>query len=612
MNLNKNLRSEKNINDISPTSEKTSFGKLYALILSVLLIVMCIGQFFFPVIKINSSSDKNKLKKAINSTATSSESEDPESGDSKKAESNYKYEDFLSYNNASGLVMLNEGDYLEPDFFISYNLSKFPVSFNDEKRLDSVIENIASVSNESNYNFNNFINYDIATLITKKDLQYFITGTSESFITVIDNTKDKETYEYAHLIGYDMLKAMKNEAESREFVLNNPYSADELKTAVEHYLDSDKDEKLYNESFPKLTIPYSEVEKIVENVIANAEPSRTADVLKTSIYYYLENEDSEDEYKNSVPASDIPYDTAKNIVENDIIAANASYNTDELKIAIKHYLESEDGENGYKESFPPLTVPYSVVKYIVENEIADNVTKNGILESAVENAASATSEADYKYSIFLCYERAKTVFENSEGAYLLPKTNEEMIGDAMTNALRVGNESEYEFSDILDYHVAKSIQKIGDSYQICNIRYSVPMDGKKYSLSLATLGFNSDYTIDISCDTDHSNLIISGIIGISFICIISCIIYVILGIMQLSKNTNKACTTLAVGFIPMIIAKLSLIIPVFQIKNFQIIGVESERIAIINDPAHASIILIISLIISICVPIISLKTIHRT
>lgn len=59
MNLNKNLRSEKNINDISPTSEKTSFGKLYALILSVLLIVMCIGQFFFPVIKINSSSDKN-------------------------------------------------------------------------------------------------------------------------------------------------------------------------------------------------------------------------------------------------------------------------------------------------------------------------------------------------------------------------------------------------------------------------------------------------------------------------------------------------------------------------------------------------------------------------
>ena len=89
------------------------------------------------------------------------------------------------------------------------------------------------------------------------------------------------------------------------------------------------------------------------------------------------------------------------------------------------------------------------------------------------------------------------------------------------------------------------------------------------------------------------------------------------------KNTNKACTTLTVAFIPMVLAKLSLFITHLQIKNFADPDSVEESVSgilhtvpspdeLITGSVNISIFVIITLAAAIAVPIISLKTIHRT
>lgn len=514
-----NLNHDENPANITAPNQKTKFGTLYAVILIGLLVLMGVGQFFFPVANVKSSNDEKRLRNAVDNASaalsahSSCSKDDCNCDECKKkkqhnAKDHYKYKDFLTFNIASNSILVNENDYLEPDFLIAANHSKYPISFKDEKRLDSVIENVKSESSESNYNFDDFISYDLAKLITKEDVLYFITSQNTTLISALNNSNDKDSYEYGDIICYDLVNVTANETESRNFSLSEPYTIKDLKNAIKYYYESENDENKYNNS--------------------------------------------------------------------------------------------------------DCIIDYDVLNYLDEQKIMTDVLENGVLKAAIENAKSVNNEADYKYGKFLCYDRAKTAVENNAGGYFIPKTDEEMIDDAMSNALRVENESEYEFGDILDYHLAKSLQKVNNSYQICNIKYSIPLENNNYPLSLAKLAFKSDYRLDVSCNDNHSSLIISGIAAISFICLIICATFIIIGIIQIFKNTNKACTTLVIAFIPMIIAKLAILIPIAQIKNFHCMGIVSERITIINDPAHTSIILFVMLIVSIFIPIISLKLIHRT
>ena len=150
-------------------------------------------------------------------------------------------------------------------------------------------------------------------------------------------------------------------------------------------------------------------------------------------------------------------------------------------------------------------------------------------------------------------------------------------------------------------------------------------NGKKYSISLSELTFisNNAYEMDITCTDNHSELVITGVLAISCICLAVCAVYIIIGIIQMMKNTNKACTTLTVAFIPMVLAKLSLFITHLQIKNYAEPNSAEESVSgilntiplldeLIIGSVNISIFFIITLTAAIAVPIISLKTIHRT
>lgn len=150
-------------------------------------------------------------------------------------------------------------------------------------------------------------------------------------------------------------------------------------------------------------------------------------------------------------------------------------------------------------------------------------------------------------------------------------------------------------------------------------------NGEKYSISLLQLTFvsNNDYEMDIMCIDNHSVLAIYGVLAISCICLAVCAVYIIISIIQMMNNTNKACTTLTVAFIPMVLAKLSLFITHLQIKNFAEPDSVEESVSgilhttpspdeLIIGSVNISIFVIIMLAAAIAVPFVSLKTIHRT
>lgn len=137
--------------------------------------------------------------------------------------------------------------------------------------------------------------------------------------------------------------------------------------------------------------------------------------------------------------------------------------------------------------------------------------------------------------------------------------------------------------------------------------------GDKYSVSLSQLAFKpAGYKIDITCNNNHSLLAINAVLSISFICLAVCAVLTVIGIIQMLKNTNRACTTLTVAFIPMVLAKLSLFLPYIQLKNFEKIYVRADKLVMIADSVYFPIIPILMLIASVCIPIVSLKVIHRT
>lgn len=228
------------------------------------------------------------------------------------------------------------------------------------------------------------------------------------------------------------------------------------------------------------------------------------------------------------------------------------------------------------------------------------------LKSAIENAHSVENKKDYKHKKYLGYSTALKISAID---------GNDKLKSAIENA-SVTDKEHYEYSDYISYEAALNISE-NDSikYTISsgNKIYPIELKNNKYQVSLSELAFKPiDYKIDISCKENHSPLIINAVLAISIICLLACAVFTVLGIITIPKNTNKACTTLTIAFIPMMLAKLSLFLSATQIKNFRIIEIKAENIAIIADPVHISLIPIIMLIVSICIPIISLKLIHRT
>ncbi len=228
------------------------------------------------------------------------------------------------------------------------------------------------------------------------------------------------------------------------------------------------------------------------------------------------------------------------------------------------------------------------------------------LKAAIENAHSVDNKKDYKHKDYLGYSTALKIY---------PIDGNDKLKSAVKNASTTDKEH-YDYSDYIDYEAALNISA-NDSikYTISSgdIVYPIKLTEDKKQVSLAELAFKPIYyKIDISCKDNHSPLVINAVLAISIICLLVCCVFAVLGIITIPKNTNKACTTLTIAFIPMILAKLSLILSATQIKNFKIIEITAEKIAIIADPVHISLIPIIMLIVSICIPIISLKLIHRT
>lgn len=227
------------------------------------------------------------------------------------------------------------------------------------------------------------------------------------------------------------------------------------------------------------------------------------------------------------------------------------------------------------------------------------------LKTAVENAHSVESKNDYKYDDFLGY---------SSALHVQPTEVNDRLQSAIANAKAV-NKSDYEYSMYIDYESALKTNENSIKYTISagDKIYPLELKEEKYVISLSGLAFKPvDYKLDISCSNNHSPLIITSIMAISVICLGVCIIMAVIGIIQLLKNTNKACMTLTIAFIPMIIAKASLFLALVQIKNFKVVYISAENVAIIANPIHVSIAPVLMLVAAICVPFLSLKIIHRT
>jgi len=176
----------------------------------------------------------------------------------------------------------------------------------------------------------------------------------------------------------------------------------------------------------------------------------------------------------------------------------------------------------------------------------------------------------------------------------------------------------YDYEDFLPANIAKLINAAGEEelelgyvYTIGAKNYPLSLNNDKYSISLSNL-VDNDYELDVSCKKNHSELIISVVFGISCVCLIVCLVFSVIGIIQMMNNTNKSCIYLSLAFIPMALAKLTLMMTALPIKNFRCIAVKPENMAVIINSPHTSILLILMLIISICIPVISLKIIHRT
>ncbi len=174
----------------------------------------------------------------------------------------------------------------------------------------------------------------------------------------------------------------------------------------------------------------------------------------------------------------------------------------------------------------------------------------------------------------------------------------------------------YEYEDFLPANIAKLISPAGEKelelgymYTIGAKNYPLSLNNDKHSISLSNL-VDGKYKLDISCKKNHSKLIVSVVLGISCVCLIVCLVFAIIGIIHLMNDTNKSCIYLSLAFIPMALAKLTLMLTALPIKNFRCIAV--NHIALVIDSPHTSIFLILMLVISICIPIISLKVIRRT
>lgn len=228
------------------------------------------------------------------------------------------------------------------------------------------------------------------------------------------------------------------------------------------------------------------------------------------------------------------------------------------------------------------------------------------VKAASENAFNAGDKKNYKYSDYLGYSTALKI---------QPIDGNNKLKSAIENAL-ITDKEHYEYGDYIDYTAALNISENNSiKYTISSGDkvYPIELKENKYSISLSELSFNPiDYKLDISCKENHSPLIINAVLAISIICLLACAVFAILGIIQISKNTNKACTTLTIAFLPMVLAKLSLLLTISQIRNFKVIEIKAEDIVIIADSVHLSFIPVLMLVTSICIPIISLKIIHRT
>lgn len=151
-----------------------------------------------------------------------------------------------------------------------------------------------------------------------------------------------------------------------------------------------------------------------------------------------------------------------------------------------------------------------------------------------------------------------------------------------------------------------------------SVRVSPEGDGIM-SFSLSKLAFdvgvdeeNKDiYDVIFRSIKENHKSAIGAVLAISFICIAICAVFVIKSIFHIvKKNSFKASSSIAMAFIPMLLANLSLIILIIAVKSFA--KPDATLAYDVIGKAYPSIFFFIIIVAAIVINVNSFKAISRT